>query len=110
MAPEDFEVLVDHNTVVLPDNQNIVAQEGTTNVSACVHILVLSLAQVKLPRLNSFLVGQSQPNDLVITVVPSLLEKVYLPIPSHPQSSLLRNLTLLDINHDIAIPNFFNDL
>lgn len=60
--------------------------------------------QCKLPS-----VGPSSKSDPLITVVPSLLKKVLSFIPSSPSSIFLRNLTLLDINHDTIVSSFFND-
>lgn len=45
----------------------------------------------------------------MITVVPSLLKEVHNFISCNPSSIFLRNLSLLDIDHNISIPPYFND-
>lgn len=55
------------------------------------------------------MVGPSRVNDPLIIVVPSLLRKVLISIPFNPSLSFLSNLSMLDIDHSIIIPPYFND-
>lgn len=68
-------------------------------------------SSVTAPRqvLRSVIYGPSIPEDPLVTVVPSLLEKVSLFITINPSSIFLRNLSMIDIVHDLPIPYYFND-
>ena len=59
--------------------------------------------------IRSITIGPSSKSDPLITIVPYLLKKILSFIPSSSSSIFLRNLTLLDINHDTIVSCFFND-
>lgn len=68
-----------------------------------------AVAMPKKPALRSVIYGPSIPEDPLVTIVPSLLQKVLNFISVSPSSNFLRNLSLIDINHNTMIPSFFND-
>lgn len=63
----------------------------------------------KKPALRLVIYGPSIPEDPLVTVVPFLLQKVLNFISVSPSSNFLRNLSLIDIDHNTMIPSFFND-
>lgn len=64
------------------------------------------------PALKSIIVGPvtpRDPNDPLVSVVPSLLKKVLDFFSVSPSHSHFRYLTCLHIDHDTPIPSYFND-
>lgn len=71
--------------------------------------LIYSPVAVLKPDLKSVIYGPSKPHDPLVAVVPSLLKQVYTFIPFSPPHSLFKSLSKLFIDHDTAIPSYFND-
>jgi len=94
-------VEISQENVTLTESQKVAIQRDDTE-----KFPVLSPVQAPL---RSITVGPSSKSDPLITIVPYLLKKILSFIPSSSSSIFLRNLTLLDINHDTIIPSFFND-
>lgn len=68
---------------------------------------------VPAQRLKSVIIKPStslDPADPLVTIVPSLIRKVYLHIPSHLPGSFLKFLTLIDLNPGTMIPPYFHDV
>lgn len=61
------------------------------------------------PALRSVIYGPRIQEDPLVTVVPSLLKKVSLFFTVNPSIVFLRNLSMVDINHDTSIPSYFTD-
>lgn len=61
------------------------------------------------PRLKSVIYGPSIPSDPLVTVIPSILQKVLHFISVNPTNSSFSSMNLLNINHGTLIPNYFND-
>lgn len=64
------------------------------------------------PTLKSIIVGPvtpRDPNDSLVSVVPSFLKKVLDFFSVSPSHSHFRYLTCLHIDHDTPIPSFFSD-
>lgn len=64
------------------------------------------------PCLRSIIIGPAlprDPNDPLVTVVPSLLKQVSNLPSAFPSQSSFRNLSCLHFDHDIAIPSYIND-
>lgn len=67
---------------------------------------------VPAPSLKSIIIGPTaprDPNDPLVTVVPSILKKVLTLLSVQPHQYSFRNLTCLAVDHDIIIPSYFND-
>jgi hypothetical protein len=61
-------------------------------------------------KLKYVVFGPVVPEDLVIPVIPSLLkEQVLNFITVSPPSAIFRHISLLDIDHDTLILDYFND-
>lgn len=68
-----------------------------------------SKIQKQMPRIKSVIYGLSVPFDPLVTVVPSILEKVLNFIPPYIRSGIFSMLNLLDIDHGTLKPSYFND-
>lgn len=55
------------------------------------------------------IVGPSAAYDPIIPGVPSLIKQVSNFISFSPSPTFLRHLSILDINHDTLVPNYFSD-